>query len=261
MAGYDPADPITAFGRGHQPASFTHLLRADALKGARIGAMMNLFGKDERHREVNRAMDGVIARMEGQGATSVRFELPEYDRLLPMIASDLYEARTVMERYFAALPPNSPIKSYGVLLAAKTSAVQKTLEAEYAIADGMNGAEYKNRMLNRDKLRLAVANKMAELNLDAILYPHQRILVVPVTALDQLERNGALSNGTGFPAVTFQAGFSAATAMAPLGVPIGAELLGLDFTEDKLLSYAYALERAGHSRKSPRSTPPLPGEP
>jgi Asp-tRNA(Asn)/Glu-tRNA(Gln) amidotransferase A subunit family amidase len=94
MAGYDPADPITAFGRGHQPASFTHLLRADALKGARIGAMTNLFGKEERHREVNKAMDGVIARMEGLGATVVRFELPEYDRLLPVIATDLYEART-----------------------------------------------------------------------------------------------------------------------------------------------------------------------
>jgi hypothetical protein len=44
------------------------------------------------------------------------------------------------------------------------------------------------------------------MNLDAILYPHQRILFVPVTAVDQSERNGPLSNGTGFPAVTFQAG-------------------------------------------------------
>jgi amidase len=261
MAGYDPADPITVFGRGHQPASFTHLLHADALKGARIGAMTNLFGKDDRHHEVNMAMDDVIARMEGLGATVVRFVLPEYDHLLPVIATDLYEARTVTEKYFAGLPANSPIKSYGALVAAKTSAVQKTLEAEYAIADGMNSIEYKNRMLNRDRLRLAVANKMAELNLDAILYPHQRILVVPVTAAEQSERNGPLSNGTGFPAVTFQAGFSAATATAPLGVPIGAELLGLDFTEDKLLSYAYALEQAANPRKSPRSTPALPGEP
>ena len=130
MAGYDPADPITAFGRGHQPASFTHLLRADALEGARIGVMTNLFGKEERHREVNKAMDGVIARMEGQGATSVRFELPEYDRLLPVIATDTHEARTVMERYFAAPPANSPIKSFGALLAAKTSAVQKAVGAQ-----------------------------------------------------------------------------------------------------------------------------------
>jgi amidase len=261
MAGYDPADPITVFGRGHQPASFTRLLRADALKGARIGVMMNLFGKDERHHEVNTAMEGVMAKMEGLGATVVRFVLPEYDQLLPVIATDLYEARTVTEKYFAALPANAPIKSYGALVAAKTSAVQNTLEAEFAIADGMNSVEYKNRMLNRDKLRLAVANKMAELNLDAILYPHQKILVVPVTAAEQSERNGPLSNGTGFPAVTFQAGFSAATATAPLGVPIGAELLGLDFTEDKLLSYAYALEQAANPRKSPRSTPPLSGEP
>src|SRR5678815_1462504 len=110
MAGYDPADPITAFGRGHRPVSFTHLLRADALKGTRIGAITNLFGKEERHREVNKAMEGVIGRMEGQGATVVRFDLPEYDRLLPNIATDVYEAKTVMERYFAALPPDSPIR-------------------------------------------------------------------------------------------------------------------------------------------------------
>jgi Asp-tRNA(Asn)/Glu-tRNA(Gln) amidotransferase A subunit family amidase len=206
-------------------------------------------------------MDGVIARMQALGATVVRFELPEYDRLLPVIATDLYEARTATEKYFATLPSNSPIKSYGALVAANTSAVQKTLEAEYAIADGMNSLEYKNRMLNRDKLRLAVVNKMAELNLDAILYPHQKILVVAVTAAEQSERNGSLSNGTGLPAVTFQAGFSAPTATAPLGVPIGAELLGLDFTEDKLLSYAYALEQAANPRKPPRSTPRLSAEP
>jgi amidase len=261
MAGYDPADPITAFGRGHQPASYTHLLRADALKGARIGVMTNLFGREERHREVNKIMDGVIGDMQAQGAIVVRFDLPEYDALLPAIATDFLEARIVTERYFSTLPPDAPVKSLGALIAANTSAVQKTLETEYAIADGMNSPEYKQRMLNRDKLRLAVANKMAQLNIDAILYPLQKLLVVPTSAADQVERNGTLSNGTGFPAVTFPAGFSATTATAPLGVPIGAELLGLDYTEDKLLSYAYAYEQAAQKRKPPLSTPPLPGEP
>jgi amidase len=261
MAGYDPADPITAIGRGHQPASYRHLLDKNALRGARIGAMMNLFGKEPRHREVNDAMERVIAAMQAQGATVLRFTLPEYEELLPVIATDLYEAKMVMENYFATLPANAPIRSYGALVAAKTSAVQKTLETEYAIADGINSPEYKEHMANRDKLRAAVTAKMAELKIDAILYPHQKVLVVPITAAEQTERNGALSNGTGFPAVTFQAGFSTPTPTAPLGVPIGAELLSLDFTEDKLLSYAYALEQSSNPRKAPRSTPPLPDEP
>jgi amidase len=116
-------------------------------------------------------------------------------------------------------------------------------------------------MLNRDKLRLAVAKKMADLNLDAILYPLQSVLVAPVTAEEQTERNGTLSNGTGFPAITFPGGISTPTASAPLGVPVGAELLGLDYTEAKLVSFAYAFEQAGGLRKLPKSTPPLPNEP
>ena len=139
--------------------------------------------------------------------------------------------------------------------------VQRTLEAELGVIDGINSPAYKDRMLNRDKLRLAVAKRMADLNLDAIPYPLQTILVAPITADDQLERNGTLSNGTGFPAVTFPGGFSTPTASAPLGVPVGAELLGLDYSEANLLAYAYAFEQASQLRKPPASTPPLPNEP
>jgi Asp-tRNA(Asn)/Glu-tRNA(Gln) amidotransferase A subunit family amidase len=206
-------------------------------------------------------MAGVISRMESLGATVVRFNLPEYDTLAPVVATATLEARTVMDRYFSMLGPNAPVRSFAQLVAAKTSAAQKTLEEELAAADGMNSQDYKNRMLNRDKLRLAVAAKMADLKLDAILYPLQKVLPVPITAEDQVERNGTLSNGTGFPAVTFQAGFSAPSASASLGVPVGAELLGLDFTEDRLLAYAYAFEQAAGVRKPPPSTPALPHEP
>ena len=261
MAGYDAADPITAFGNGRIPRSYTQLLSTDALRGARIGVMTNLFGTAERHAEVNQVMEGVIAKMEGLGATIVRFNLPEYDTLASIVSTSQFEARTVMDRYFATLGPSAPIRSFAELVATKTSAVQKTLEAEFAVVDGMNSQAYKDRTLNRDKLRLVVAKKIADLNLDAILYPLQKILVAPVTAEDQLERNGALSNGTGFPAVTFPGGFSTPTAFVPLGVPVGAELLGLDYTEAKLLGYAYAFEHASGLRKLPKSTPPLPDEP
>jgi amidase len=260
MAGYDPADPITAFGKPRIPASYTQLLSTGALEGARIGVMTNLYGTAERHAEVNKVMEGVIARMAGLGAAIVRFDLPEYETLASTVSTSQFEARTVMDRYFAALGPNAPIKSFAELVAAKTSAVQKTLEAEFAVVDGMNSQTYRDRMLNRDKLRLAVAKK-ADLDLDAILYPLQSVLVAPVTAEEQMERNGTLSNGTGFPAITFPGGFSTPTASAPLGVPVGAELLGLDYTEAKLVGYAYAFEQAGGLRRLPKSTPPLPNEP
>lgn len=261
MAGYDPADPVTALGHGRVPQSYTQRLSKAALKGARIGVMNNLFGRDARHQEVNKVMDEVIAAFASLGATIVRFDLPEYNKLAPLVATSRFEARTVMENYFATLGPDAPIRSFADLVAAKRSAVQKTLAAELAVVDGMNSAPYKERTLNREKLKIVVAGKMAELKLDAILYPLQRILVVPIDAPDQTERNGTLSNGTGFPAVTFPGGFSTPSASAPLGVPVGAELLGLDYTEDKLLAYAYAFEQAVNPRKPPRSTPRLAGEP
>jgi amidase len=260
MAGYDADDPITAFSKGRIPQTYTHLLSTDALKGARIGVMTNMMGTAERHQEVNKVMADVISKFQSLGAGIVRFDLPEYDKLAAMVSTSGYEARTVMESYFSKLGPDAPIRNFAQLVAAKNSAVQKTLETELAVADGMNSQAYKDRTLNRDRLRLMVANKIAELNLDAILYPLQKILVVPVTAPDQTERNGTLSNGTGFPAVTFPGGFSTPTSTAPIGVPVGAELLSLDYTEAKLLAYAYAFEQAFKPRKVPVSTPKLANE-
>jgi Asp-tRNA(Asn)/Glu-tRNA(Gln) amidotransferase A subunit family amidase len=135
--------------------------------------------------------------------------------------------------------------------------IQKVMEAEIAIEDGLNNPTYKDRTLSRDKLRVAVSSKMAELKLDAILYPLQKIIVVPTGQQEQPERNGTLSNGTGFPAVTFPGGFSAPSATAPLGIPVGAELLGRDYSEPLLLSLAYSFEQTTKTRKAPLSTPAL----
>jgi Asp-tRNA(Asn)/Glu-tRNA(Gln) amidotransferase A subunit family amidase len=261
MAGFDEADPITGLGQSRRPRSYADGLNAGALKGARIGVMTNLSGREERHREVNAVLDAVMKQLTTLGATLIPFELAAYDTLAPSAVTAQFEARTVMERYFASLPPSAPIRSFADLIAAKSSAVQKTLESEFAIANGMATAQYQERLKNRDRLRAVVTGTMTELKLDAILYPLQKILVAPITANDQEERNGALSHATGFPAVTFPGGFSAPTAQAPIGVPIGAELLGLDYSEPKLLAYAYAFEQAARVRKPPTSTPPLKNEP
>jgi amidase len=101
---------------------------------------------------------------------------------------------------------------------------------------------------------------IADNELDAVLYPHQQRLVAPIGEDQQRERNGVLANSTGFPAITFPGGFSASTASAPLGVPIGIELLGPRWSEPTLIRLAYAFEQAARIRRPPTSTPPLSRE-
>ena len=116
--------------------------------------------------------------------------------------------------------------------------------------------DYQRMLERRGALRQAVMTAIAANQLDAILYPHQKRLVVPIGE-DQAERNGVLSNSTGFPALTFPGGFSPPTTSAPIGVPIGLELLGPEWSEPVLLKLAFAYEQATRHRKPPRSTPPL----
>ena len=109
---------------------------------------------------------------------------------------------------------------------------------------------------------------MADLNLDAILYPQQRILVVPVGAEDQIGAQRHAVERHGLSGGHLPGRLLAPTASAPLGVPVGAELFGLDFSEAKLLGYAYAFEQATHfasrrraRRRSPANRHRLPSSP
>jgi Asp-tRNA(Asn)/Glu-tRNA(Gln) amidotransferase A subunit family amidase len=130
------------------------------------------------------------------------------------------------------------------------------LDAERRVVDGTNDPEYKNRLLRRDRLRMAIMRALAADRLDVILYPHQRRLVVPIGE-EQVERNGVLSNSTGFPAITLPGGFSRPTVSAPLGVPVGIELLGPEWSEPTLIALAFAFEQAVKPRQPPAATPPL----
>ena len=106
------------------------------------------------------------------------------------------------------------------------------------------------------QLQERVLKMMADGRLDAIVFPHQKRLVVPV-GQSQVERNGALGSITGFPSIVVPAGFSAPTATAPIGVPVGLELLGRPYAEPTLIRMAYDFEQATRLRRPPASAPPL----
>lgn len=258
MAGYDPADPITAFGAGRIPRTYTAFLNRESLKGARIGVLTEYFGREAIHEEVNTVTERALAKMADAGATIVRIMIPALDRLTRNIQVADYEAQRAFNDYLAALGPGAPVKTLDEFVARGQfhSSLKAGLDAERRVGDGFEDPEYKNRLLRRNDLRQAVMQVIAANALDAILYPHQRRLVVPIGE-EQVERNGVLSNSTGFPAITFPGGFSRPTASAPLGVPVGIELLGPEWSEPRLIALAFAFEQVARPRRPPASTPLL----
>jgi amidase len=258
MVGYDPADPITAFGHGRTPKTYTAFLDAAALKGARIGVLTDFFGDQPVHEPVNRVMDAAMAQMTRQGAALVRISIPNLVDLTADMALGEFESDTAFNHYLASLGANAPVKSFKELIAKGGfhPAIAADLKASEARAAGIDSDEYRRRVLRREDLRCAVMRVIAAERLDAILYPHQRRLVALIGD-EQLERNGVLSNGTGFPAITIPAGFSESTTSAPDGVPIGLELLGPEWSEPTLVRLAFAFEQTTRIRKPPASTPRL----
>lgn len=88
--------------------------------------------------------------------------------------------------------------------------------------------------------------------IDAVLYPMQRIPVVKIGALGgQAGRNGIIASSLGFPAVCFPAGYTAPEISAPLGIPIGIELMGRPGADVLILSIAEKFEKAFCVRRAP----------
>jgi Asp-tRNA(Asn)/Glu-tRNA(Gln) amidotransferase A subunit family amidase len=259
MAGYDPADPVTAFSLGHIPKTYTASLDKNALKGVRIGVLQTLFGTGADHQEVNRVMANAIDTLKKQGAIIVPVTAPEMDtdKLNGNLDVQKYEYKSVMNNYLKDAGKNAPAHSLDDIIASgKTHpTLQKFLLSAQSYENGLNEPDYKDRMLKIGTLKMNLANLMAEGHLDAMVFPHQKRLPVPIGEYNQSERNGILGSLTGFPSVVVPAGFSSPGDDAPRGVPVGMEFIGLPWSEPQLISYAYSFEQTAHARKMPVSTP------
>lgn len=253
-AGYDPRDPITAFSIGKKPASYLDSLTETGLVGARIGLLTDFVGHDEVHSEVNTVLENAVAAFEAAGAAVLPVSIPELNALTENIATSQFESRRVFNDYLSTLQPGTAPSTYEAFAALGEyhPAIATSITGDAAALEGESSPEYYKRHFRRHQLRQAIMTVLADNGLDALLYPHQKRLVAFIGD-EQLERNGVLSNATGFPAVSFQGGFSPPSDTAPIGVPVGIELLGPDYSEPVLFRLVYAFEQATHFRRAPLS--------
>ena len=257
IAGYDPADPATAWSVGRKPSSYLGYLKRDGLQGKRIGILKSFFGTQPQHQEVNqRVMEG-LKEMEKNGAVLVDIEENiDADYLVKEVSVHLYDLKEHLGQYLKDLGDLTQVHSLQDVV--DSGKYHEGLEdnLRQALSLDVGTPEYNERLIKRAALRDQITSIMAELQLDAIAYPHQKIPVVPLGD-SQIERNGVIGSVTGFPACSLPAGFTSPTQTAPLGVPVGIEILCREFDEPTLIEIAYGFEQATHYRKPPVSTPEL----
>ncbi|PKY09255.1 amidase signature enzyme [Aspergillus campestris IBT 28561] len=117
---------------------------------------------------------------------------------------------------------------------------------------------YKARLQRIKTLKESVQTCFVNERLDAMVYPHQKNLVLPVGEVVQSGRNGILAALTGRPAVCIPAGFAQPAEQTPgPGIPVGLELMGTPWQDDELLDIAEVFEGIIQGRKPPLLTSDL----
>jgi Asp-tRNA(Asn)/Glu-tRNA(Gln) amidotransferase A subunit family amidase len=255
LVGYDPDDPVTAWSVGNTEEDYTKFLKANGVQGKRIGVLRSFFGKEPIHSDVNIIAGQAVEDLKKCGATIVELNTPELDsgKISSDISVHLYEFKPAINAYLAA--SNAPVKSLDEIISSG--------KFHPNIGDNIKKAQnlemddsYRLRLQKRSELQQHVMKIMADERLDAIMFPHQKRLVVPIGET-QVERNGALGSVTGFPSIVVPGGFSSPTPTATLGVPVGIEFLGRPWSEKLLVETGYGYEQATKHRRPPPTVPTL----
>ena len=250
ITAYDETDSVTVLAKGLK-VDYTQSLNTEGLKGKRIGVLNSFFGTDEVHKPVNDVIRNSIKQMKQEGAEIIELDTPvNVDALVQNVSVHLYDLEEDLNSYLADHPKKKPVGNLKALIQSGKFDSGIKANIEKAVTLSKQSEDYMQRLAAREQLQQDMTKLMTEEKLDAMVFPHQKRLVVPVGET-QVERNGVLGSVTGFPSIVVPAGFSPKMETAPIGVPVGLEIFGLPLTEGKLIEIAYGYEQHYPMRQKP----------
>jgi amidase len=266
ISGADPADsaapagPSTGSGRA-SPRRRTgpgFQLRADALKGARIGVVRNrLFGYSAA---ADAIANEAIAEMKRQGAVIVdpvtiptlgKFDDGEFQVLL-------YEFKADLNKYLTWLGPASPVHSVKDVI--DFNAAHADDELKFFGQEILMMADKKGPLTEPKYLTALARNRQmaGPLGIDAAMTTHKLDALVaptggPAWVIDLVNGDGGTAAAPGPSTMAAVAGYPHVTVPAGFfrGLPVGISFVGRAWSEQKLIALAYAYEQATKRRRPP----------
>ena len=224
-------------------------LKKDGMKNKNIGVLKSFFGKDKEHVATNNVMTNALEVLHKNGAKLIMLD-EDFDAsyLVKEVSLHMYDFKDHLNDYLEKLPENAPLHSLGQLI--ESGKFHAGIKDNLMKASQLSTqtSQYQERLKKREALKAKLLKLMDDHQLDAVLYPHQKQVVCKIGG-SQMERNGVLGSVSGFPSICVPAGFTPPSEMAPVGVPVGMELLGRPHSESLLVEIAYGYEQHARVRK------------
>lgn len=269
IVGEDSADPATAASHGRAPVDYAAALRADGLKGARIGVLHQAYDTPSADPEVLQVFRTALGDLHQAGAEIVdsaavdsldawrRAQSPAAGSGGGPPAPTCAPFKWDLNAWLAQQGNGIPVKSLEEIIRSRRfhPSVEVRLQSSQAaeLAPDQNPA-CKSREEFRARLRGGVLRLMDSLRLDALVYPTWSN---PPRLIGDLntpagDNSQLFSPSTGFPAINLPMGYTRGGVL-----PAGIQFFGRPWSEATLIRLAYAYEQATHHRRSPASVPPL----
>ena len=258
MVGYDPDDPVTAYGVGKIAGSYSGAFDRAALKGARLGILRESMGYDSEPQsddfgKVGEVFDRAVDELRRAGAEVVDpLIIPDLKALLARRARDVEADDAMFEMYFAG--GNAPFAMRKAAMASPLFAkTTKSAHRRWSNAD--TPAQHHAYMVARETLMINMLKVMADHRLDAIVHKaveHQPTLIKDGVNPPFVDQKGAPHINTFLmfvPSIVVPAGFTRDN------LPAGITFLGRPYDDARMIQLAYAYEQATQHRRAPAAMP------
>jgi len=261
MTGIDPADSKTAESEGKALTDYTPFLKEDGLRGKRLGWYTSARGS---HFKVDTLMQHAVNYLRSQGA-----EVIEIDNIYNREAGSLsfqvmlYEFKDGLNKYFASLGENAPVKSVEELIEFNKG---DSIELRYYDQELLLEAQKKGDITSKEYLdALSKMNRLVrEEGIDRVMKEHNLDAFIAPTGSPAWKTD--LVNGdaytvsssspaavSGYPNITVPMGYVD-------GLPVGISFFGRAWSEPLLIELAYSFEKGTKYRRAPEFIPSLPPE-
>lgn len=263
MSGFDPEDQETYLGLGRYAQSdWVNTFKPADLRGRRIGVLREGMSDLAKNPEVSAMFEAALQDMRKAGAQVVDpimsgIDLYKQASTEALSVSYTHELIGATDIYLARLGPNRPYKTTREFMA-KVGPEKFNDRYQKALTYGPLDKEPDFQRLYRSgiAMRKLIESLADRYDVDAFVILYRS----PPPAVDAEEGapstviGGNLTSPTGLPGVIVPAGYTKEN------LPVALQFLGKTFDDQKLLQIAYGYEQVTKKRKSPQSTPPLPGE-